>query len=54
MLYLCIPAYNEAQTVGLLIWRIRKVLQEQPREYEVLIYDDGSCLLYTSPSPRDS
>ncbi len=42
MLYLCIPTFNEAPTVGLLIWRIRKVLQEQPREYEVLVYDDGS------------
>ena len=42
MLYFCIPAYNEAQTVGLLIWRLRKVFQEQPREYEVLVYDDGS------------
>ena len=42
MLYFCIPAYNEAQTVGLLIWRLRKVFKEQPREYEVLVYDDGS------------
>jgi glycosyltransferase involved in cell wall biosynthesis len=42
VLYFCIPAYNEAPTVGLLIWRLRKVFQEQPREYEVLVYDDGS------------
>ncbi len=42
MLYFCIPAYNEAPTIGLLLWRLRKVFQEQPREYEVLIYDDGS------------
>ena len=42
MLYICIPSYNEAPTVGLLLWRIRKVFQEQPREYEVLVYDDGS------------
>ena len=42
MLYLCIPAYNEAPTVGLLLWRLRKVFQEQPREYEVLVFDDGS------------
>ncbi len=42
MLYFCIPAFNEAPTVGLLIWRLRKVFQEQPREYEVLVYDDGS------------
>ena len=42
MLYFCIPAFNEAPTIGLLLWRLRKVLQEQPREYEVLVYDDGS------------
>lgn len=42
MLYICIPAYDEAPTIGLLLWRIRKVLREFPREYEVLVYDDGS------------
>lgn len=42
MLYICIPAHDEAPTVGLLLWRIRKVLQEFPREYEVLVFDDGS------------
>ncbi|MHB1264989.1 MAG: glycosyltransferase family 2 protein [Gemmatimonadaceae bacterium] len=42
MLYVCIPAYNEAPTIGLLLWRLRKVFQEYSREYEVLVYDDGS------------
>ena len=42
MLYFCIPAFNEAPTIGLLLWRLRKVFQEQPREYEVLVCDDGS------------
>ena len=42
MLFFCIPAYNEAPTIGLLLWRLRKVFQEQPREYEVLVFDDGS------------
>ena len=42
MLYICIPSYNEAPTVGVLLWRIRKVFQEYSREYEVLIYDDAS------------
>src|SRR4029078_5518694 len=42
VLYICIPAYNEAQTVGVLLWRIRKVFQEYSREYEVLVYNDGS------------
>jgi glycosyltransferase involved in cell wall biosynthesis len=42
VLYLCIPAYNEAPTIGVLLWRIRKVFQDYSREYEVLVYDDGS------------
>ncbi len=42
MLYICIPAYNEAQTVGVLLWRIRKVFQEYSREYEILVFNDGS------------
>ena len=42
MLYLCIPSYNESPTVGLLLWRIRKVFQDYSREYEVLVYDDAS------------
>ncbi|MDQ3809178.1 MAG: glycosyltransferase family 2 protein [Chloroflexota bacterium] len=42
MLYICIPAYNEAPTVGLLLWRIRKVFEEYSREYEIIVLDDGS------------
>ncbi|HEV8411235.1 MAG TPA: glycosyltransferase family 2 protein [Gemmatimonadaceae bacterium] len=42
MLYLCIPSYNEAPTVGVLLWRIRKVFQDYSREYEILVYDDAS------------
>src|SRR5919199_6132365 len=42
MLYICIPAYNEAPTLGLLLWRIRKVFEEYSREYEILVLDDGS------------
>ncbi len=42
MLYITIPSYNEAPTVGMLLWRIRKVFQEYSREYEVLVYDDAS------------
>lgn len=42
MLYICIPAFDEAPTVGLVLWRIRKVFEEYPREYEILVLDDGS------------
>ncbi len=42
MLYIAIPARDEAPTVGVLLWRLRTVFQEYPREYEVLVYNDGS------------
>lgn len=42
MLYICIPSHNEAPTVGLLLWKIRQTLQAFPREYEILVADDGS------------
>ncbi len=42
MIYICIPTFDEAPTVGVLLWRIRKVFQEYAREYEILVYDDAS------------
>ena len=42
MIYICIPSYNEGQTVGVLLWRIRRVFQDYSREYEIIVYDDGS------------
>jgi glycosyltransferase involved in cell wall biosynthesis len=42
MIYVCIPSYNEAPTVGLLLWKIRQVFAGFPREYQLLVLDDGS------------
>jgi glycosyltransferase involved in cell wall biosynthesis len=42
LLYICIPARNEASTIGVLLWRIRKVFQGYSREYEIVVYDDAS------------
>ena len=42
LIYICIPTYNECQTVGVLLWRIRRVFQDYSREYEIVVYDDGS------------
>jgi glycosyltransferase involved in cell wall biosynthesis len=42
VLYICIPTYNEAPTIGVLLWRIRKVLKDFSREYEIVVFDDGS------------
>ena len=42
MLYICIPSHDEASTIGVLLWRIRKVFQGYSREYEIIVYDDAS------------
>ncbi len=42
MLYICLPAYNEGPTVGLVLWNIHKVFSGYSREYEILVVDDGS------------
>jgi glycosyltransferase involved in cell wall biosynthesis len=42
LLYICIPVHNESATVGVLLWRIRKMFQSYSREYEILVFDDAS------------
>lgn len=42
MIYVCIPSHNEAPTVGLLLWKIRQVFTAFPREYQLIVADDGS------------
>ncbi len=42
MIYFGIPAYNEAATVGVLLWKLRRVMEEFPRDYEIIVVDDGS------------
>lgn len=42
MIYICIPVLNEAPTVGVLLWRIRQVMREFRRDFQVLVLDDGS------------
>lgn len=42
MIYICIPARDEEQTIGLLLWKIRKVMREFQRDYHVMVLDDGS------------
>jgi glycosyltransferase involved in cell wall biosynthesis len=42
MIYICIPSYNEAPTIGLLLWKIRQVFAGFPREYQLLVLDDAS------------
>lgn len=42
VLRICIPVHNEATTIGVLLWRLRTVLQGFSREYDVVVYDDAS------------
>ncbi len=42
MIYICIPVLNEAQTVGVLLWRTRQVMAEFGRDYHIVVVDDGS------------
>lgn len=42
MIYICIPSYNEAPTIGLLLWKVRQIFAGFPREYQLLVLDDGS------------
>jgi glycosyltransferase involved in cell wall biosynthesis len=42
MIYVCIPSFDEAPTVGLVLWKIRQVFAAFPREYQLLVLDDGS------------
>ncbi|MEQ9400462.1 MAG: glycosyltransferase family 2 protein [Longimicrobiales bacterium] len=42
MIYICIPTHNEATTIGVLMWKARKVLGEFGRDYRFLVLDDAS------------
>jgi glycosyltransferase involved in cell wall biosynthesis len=42
MIFVLMPAYNEAPTVGLLLWKVRQVFTAFPREYQLLVVNDGS------------
>ncbi len=42
MIYICIPARDEEQTIGVLLWKIRKVMREFGRDYHVMVLDDAS------------
>lgn len=42
MIYICIPAHNEAQTIGVLMWKVRRELGEFGRDYRIVVHDDAS------------
>jgi len=42
MIYVCVSARNNAATVGLVLWKVRQIFEEFPREYRFLVADDAS------------
>ena len=42
VIYVCIPAHDEAATVGVLLWKTRQLMAEFERDYRVVVLDDGS------------
>ncbi|MBI4421348.1 MAG: glycosyltransferase family 2 protein [Gemmatimonadetes bacterium] len=42
VIYICVATRNEAATIGLLLWKVRQVFVAFPREYHLLVADDGS------------
>ncbi|HXE58537.1 MAG TPA: glycosyltransferase family 2 protein [Gemmatimonadales bacterium] len=42
MIYVCIPTFDEAGTIGPLLWKIRQVFAGFPREYQLLVANDAS------------
>jgi len=42
MIYVCVPVHNEANTVGLVLWKVRQVFTAFQREYQIIACDDAS------------
>lgn len=42
MVYFLVPAYEEEGTLGLLLYKIRQVMEQVNRDYVVVVLDDGS------------
>ncbi len=42
MIYITIPVLNEESTIGVLLWKIRNVMGDFGRDYELLVLDDAS------------
>src|SRR5947207_3744341 len=42
MIYVCVPVHNEARTVGLVLWKVRKGFTAFEREYQIIACDDAS------------
>jgi dolichol-phosphate mannosyltransferase len=42
LIYIGIHAHDEHQTVGVLLWRLRKLFQEEGQDFHIVVVDDAS------------
>ncbi len=42
MIYFCIPALNEERTVGVVLWKLRQIMTELQRDFQIIVVDDAS------------
>jgi len=42
MVYFLIPAHEEEETIGLLLYKLRSVMKDVRRDYLAIVFDDGS------------
>jgi glycosyltransferase involved in cell wall biosynthesis len=42
VIFVCIPTHNEADTIGVLLWKTRNVMGEFGRDYRIVVHDDAS------------
>jgi hypothetical protein len=42
LIYFCIPALNEERTVGVVLWKLRQVMTELQRDFQIIVVDDAS------------
>lgn len=42
MVHFLVPAWNEADTLGLVLFKIREIMKDVRRDYVVVVLDDGS------------
>ena len=42
MIYFCIAALNEERTVGVVLWKLRQVMTELQRDFQIIVVDDAS------------
>ena len=42
MIYFCISALNEERSVGVVLWKLRQVMTELQRDFQIIVVDDAS------------